>query len=197
MSVAAWWSEGPILAVDPGPEKSSWALWGPVAERVLQGADQVPNADLETLLAHRDNHPGLLNVRHLVVERPVVMGSKRVANDLVETAFWAGVFTGAWPGDAERLTFKKVSIAITGDSGANEGYVKQALISRFAPSGYGKEGKGTVKAPGPFYGVTGHMWSAVAVAVAWCDLRPKRLENAPRTVPPLMAEDGNEKASQT
>lgn len=167
-----------ILAIDPGPERSSWATWSTSTERIVQGEDQVENAKLVSFFrAVSELEPGPDSVRQLVVERPVVMGSKRVANDLVETAYWAGVFAGAWPGDADRLTYKKASIAITGDSGANEAYVKQALVSRFAPSGYGKEGKGTVKAPGPFYGVTGHMWSAVAVAVAWWDLNSRRLES--------------------
>lgn len=164
---------GPVLAIDPGPEKSSWVLWCPATERVQQGGDQVANGDLETLLSSRDEcrTACLCDVAQLVIERPVVLGGHGASAALLETAYWAGVFTGAWPGDTDLLTYHRVRSHLTQCGSAKEAQVKQALISRFAPSGFGKEGKGTVKAPGPFHGVAGHMWSAVAVAVAWCDLR--------------------------
>lgn len=168
----------PILAIDPGPECSSWVLWDPTAEQVLAGADQVANADLEIMLYSYENLTtglrklGLVErpeVRQLVVERPVVMGMQAVTAALMETSYWSGVFAGAWPGLVDRLTYHKVRCQLAG-SKCKEPEVKQAIISRFAPNGHGKDGKGTKKAPGPFYGVTGHMWSAVAVAVAWGDL---------------------------
>lgn len=155
-----------ILAIDPGPEKSSWVLWGTESEAVAVGADQVENQALRAMLGGNIHE----NASQLVIERPVLMGKNATAA-LLETSRWAGVFEGAWPGEVDRLTYHKVRCQLASSGNAKESEVKQALISRFAPGGFGKEGKGTKANPGPFYGVTGHMWSAVAVAVAWWDLR--------------------------
>lgn len=154
-----------ILAVDPGPEKSSWVLWSTSTERVASGEDQLDNARLRDWLGGniRDS------TEQMVIERPVLMGQNATAA-LLETSRWAGVFEGAWPGVVDRLTYHKVRCQLARSGNAKESEVKQALISRFAPAGYGPQGKGTKSNPGPFYGVVGHMWSAVAVAVAWCDM---------------------------
>lgn len=157
-----------ILAIDPGPEKSSWVLWGTESEAVAVGADQVENQALRAMLGGNIHE----NASQLVIERPVIMGQNATAA-LLETSRWAGVFEGSWPGIVDRLTYHRVRCQLANSGNAKESEVKQALISRFAPSGFGAQGKGTKANPGPFYGVTGHMWSAVAVAVAWWDQRPK------------------------
>lgn len=154
-----------ILAIDPGPEKSSWVCWSTSTETVAAGEDQVDNARLRDFLGGniRDS------AKQLVIERPVMMG-KNATSALLETARWAGVFEGAWPGEVETITYHRTRTHLTRCGSANEAAVRECLISRFAPAGYGPQGKGTKANPGPFYGVTGHMWSAVAVAVAWWDL---------------------------
>lgn len=155
-----------ILAIDPGPEKSSAVVWDAEAERVVEGGDQEENAGIVVRLRNRP--PAGCGV--LVIERPVIMGKNATAA-LLETSRWAGVFEGSWPGIVDRITYHRVRSHLTRCVNANEATVKQSLISRFSPSGFGPQGKGTKANPGPFYGVTGHMWSAVAVAVAWWDLR--------------------------
>lgn len=154
-----------ILAIDPGPERSSAVVWDAEACRVVEGGDQEANEGIAVRLHNRP--PDGCGV--LVIERPVLMGKNATAA-LLETARWAGVFEGSWLGIVDRLTYHRVRAHLTRSGSARESEVKQALISRFAPSGYGPQGKGTKANPGPFYGVTGHMWSAVAVAVAWWDL---------------------------
>lgn len=162
-----------ILAIDPGPEKSSWVCWQAGEERVVAGDDQRENADLAKHLKAqlRGLSVWAPDAERLVIERPVVLGGKAPTAALMETSRWAGVFEGAWPGEVDRLTYHRVRAHLTRCGSANEAAVREALISRFAPSGYGPQGKGTKANPGPFYGVAGHMWSAVAVAVAWWDLK--------------------------
>lgn len=166
-----------ILAIDPGPEKSSWVLWGAESEAVFRGADQVDNGSLR---AEMKNYYAFnsrqteeeVRTYQLVIERPVVLGGKAPTAALLETSRQAGIFEGAWPGDVDTITFQRVRSQIARGA-CKESAVREAIISRFAPSGFGPQGKGTKANPGPFYGVTGHMWSAVAVAVAWWDLQPK------------------------
>lgn len=154
-----------ILAIDPGPERSAVVIWDVEAQRVVEGGDQESNEGIAERLRNRP--PEGCGV--LVIERPVIMGKNATAA-LLETSRWAGVFEGSWPGIVARLTYHKVRCQLARSGNAKESEVKQALISRFAPAGYGPQGKGTKANPGPFYGVVGHMWSAVAVAVAWWDL---------------------------
>lgn len=153
-----------ILAIDPGPENSSVVLWDALAERVVEGGDQESNAGIAERLRNRPPDAGVL-----VIERPVVLGGKAPTAALLETARWAGVFEGCWAGIVDRITFQRVRTHIA-RAACGEPAVREAIISRFAPSGFGLQGKGTKANPGPFYGVAGHMWSAVAVAVAWWDL---------------------------
>jgi len=56
---------------------------------------------------------------------------------------------------------------------AKDANIRQALLDRFPATGGGKAPQiGTKKQPGPLYGVTSHLWSALAVAVTWADTQP-------------------------
>ena len=70
--------------------------------------------------------------------------------------------------DVYRIPRKEVVTALCGSSKANDASVRQALIDRYG----GKEKAiGKKKAPGPLYGVTKDVWSALAVAIVWQDRR--------------------------
>jgi hypothetical protein len=50
--------------------------------------------------------------------------------------------------------------------GIGDKHVRQAILDRFPGTGGGKTPQiGTKKQPGPLYGVKGHMWAALAVAL--------------------------------
>ena len=66
----------------------------------------------------------------------------------------------------KRQTTKAV---LCGTARAKDPNVHQALIDMYG--GSMKAAKGTKKAPGPLYGVKSHIWSALAVAVAWAKER--------------------------
>jgi hypothetical protein len=155
-----------IFAIDPGPETSGYVLWD--GKRVERALNDVPNERLR--------HEELPNDLALVGAGNVVMAIEQVAcygrpvgAMVFETVWWSGRFADWWEAvtgePALRLTFREVAeYHCHAASRVKEPHVRQALLDRF-----GKPG--TKKAPGPLYGVTGHAWSALALALAAEDRR--------------------------
>lgn len=83
-----------------------------------------------------------------------------VGKEVFDTCVWIGRFLQVWPRpDEVELVYRgDVKLELCGTRRAKDPNVRQALIDRL-----GKPG--TKKVPGATYGVTGHIWSALAVAV--------------------------------
>lgn len=87
-----------------------------------------------------------------------------VGKETFETAYWIGRFMGRCGVTWHRVYRNEVKLHLCGSVRAKDANIRQALLDRWG----GKSAVGTRKAPGPLYGVTGHCWSALAVAVtAW------------------------------
>lgn len=87
-----------------------------------------------------------------------------VGQETFETAYWIGRFMGACAMNWHRVYRNEVKLHLCGSARAKDANIRQALLDRWG----GRSAIGTKKAPGPLYGVTGHCWSALAVAVtAW------------------------------
>lgn len=143
-----------ILGIDPGPKKSGWALWDADEQRVVESESQAENEKLEL---HLYGNQQLFDA--LAVERVSYYG-KTVGADVFETAYWSGRFAAnVQPEEVVRPKFSEIAKHFCGRSqGVNE-----SVVARAIRDAYGE--KGTKKEPGPFYGVSGHAWSAVAVAI--------------------------------
>lgn len=90
--------------------------------------------------------------------------TRRPGEETFETAYWIGRFIGACSVPFHRIKPYEWKVHVCGRATAGDSERRTALIRRFG----GKSAVGTKKAPGPLYGVTGHCWSALAVAVtAW------------------------------
>jgi hypothetical protein len=62
------------------------------------------------------------------------------------------------------LPRRAVKLALCGDSRAKDANIRQALIDRFG----GKDAAvGRKAAPGPLYGISRDVWSALAIAVTY------------------------------
>jgi hypothetical protein len=84
---------------------------------------------------------------------------------------WIGRFVEAWRGSYTLMFRREVKLHLCGQARAKDPNVRQALIDRFGP---GREKAiGTKKQPGPLYGVSADVWSALAVAVTWSELQRK------------------------
>ena len=61
------------------------------------------------------------------------------------------------------LPRRAVKLALCGDSRAKDANIRQALIDRFG----GSAAIGRKAAPGPLYGISRDVWSALAIAVTY------------------------------
>lgn len=140
-----------ILAIDPGTRESGWVLWNgsSVAYSGIQGNDDV----LRMVAGWKDAET------RLAIEVMQAMGMP-AGQEIFETCIWIGRLIQAWRAPAEVIRVKRteVKLHLCGSARAKDPNVRQALLDKI-----GKPG--TIKDPGPTYGVKSHGWSALAVAV--------------------------------
>lgn len=86
-----------------------------------------------------------------------------VGAEVFETCVWIGRFLEAvGPEHCHRLPRLKVKLHLCGSARAKDGNIRQAIIDRLGPPG-------TKKQPGGTYGISGDVWAALALALAWED----------------------------
>lgn len=162
-----------VFAIDPGPERSHWA-W-------LRGTDVIGAASwLNDMLLSYLRHSGSTTV---VVEIPYPHG-KPMSFATVLTAFWAGRITSRqrslW-----LVPRESVKLAVVRSRAASPAEVRQAVIDHFGEARFQRAltctkcgGKGwrgrdhtpcpvREREPGDLAGVSGDVWDALALAVAW------------------------------
>lgn len=157
-----------ILAIDPGPEKSAY----------LSLEDG--RASLFDIL---DNKLILRNViedatewvryDHIVIEDIACYGMP-VGRSTFQTCELIGVIDWLLMEVSQklhRLTRPEVKLHLCGSVRAKDGNVRQALVDRFPKTGKNSRGElcsiGLKKTPGPLFGISTHVWSALAVAVTY------------------------------
>lgn len=160
VGLAAIFGRPRILAIDPGPTRSAYLELNGAGGIVEYGVHD--NEELVEFLAATS----VDRYDVVVIERVQSYGMP-VGAEVFETVFWSGRFAQALsPAKVERMSRKTVATAICGSARAKDANVRQALIDRFG----GKEAAiGLKKTPGPLYGVTGDVWSALAIALAYAD----------------------------
>lgn len=158
-----------IFAIDPGPLESGFVILTSDGQPCRFGIH--PNVELLPLAqAWLGTCPGC----ELVVEMVASYGMT-VGKEVFETVLWAGRFVQAWAErhGAHHLMYRRdVKMHLCNNNHAKDANVRQALLDRFGP---GKDRAiGTKKAQGPLYGISGHVWSALALAVTFSDRQTKR-----------------------
>lgn len=150
-----------IVAIDPGTTKSAVVVYDGKKALYAKIAEN-------TVIANSSFH----DYDHTAIEMVASYGMA-VGASTFETVFWSGRF--AQQSAICRIPFTKVyrkdiKMHMCGSMRAKDGNVRQALIDRFPATGGGKTPQiGTKKKPGPLFGVSSHMWAALAVAVYWWD----------------------------
>jgi hypothetical protein len=149
-----------LLAIDPGPTGSELLIY-----------------DTETAVpvhwAHHANKDTLTAIdgcgcEALAVEMVASYGMP-VGAEVFMTCVWIGRFVERWntvgPLDVEALLIPRIKVRsyLCHSAKAGDSNVRQALIDRYGP---GKEKAIGLKAsPGPLYGLTGHAWAALGLAI--------------------------------
>lgn len=148
-----------ILAIDPGPTASAFVAYNS-ATGGIRNAGKVSNDELLSML--RDGVAQ--DVSHCVIEKVESFGMA-VGAEIFETVYWSGRFAEAThPIPVHRIGRKAIKLHLCGSMRAKDPNIRQALIDRYG----GKEAAiGRKASPGPLYGISGDMWSALAVAVTW------------------------------
>jgi hypothetical protein len=149
-----------ILAIDPGPTESAYVVYDgkrPTAGGIL------PNHELRNALQLEFDRFG---ATHLAIEGIACYGMA-VGKETFDTCIWIGRFIEAFAGDYTLVYRPDVKLHLCKSARAKDANVRQALIDKFGP---GKERAIGVKAnQGPLYGIKSHCWSALAVAVTYCE----------------------------
>lgn len=149
-----------ILAIDPGPEQSGWALYD-APNVVNSGISETPDmlaivADFSTQARYGD--PAIIAIEM------IASYGMPVGREVFETCVWIGrLMQAAEDPDEVRLVYRQdVKLHLCQSARAKDANIRQALIDRLGPPG-------TKKNPGGTYGVTSHAWAALAVAVTVAD----------------------------
>lgn len=139
-----------MVGIDPGPSEHG-VVWFD-GQRVVRAEN----------LSTRDLIPELAKSQQPVACEMVTCFGMPVGREVFETVLQIGRIQQAidWMRLIPRVDIK---MHVCGTARAKDQNVRQALLDRLGPVG-------TKKQPGPCYGISNHLWSALAVAVTAYDL---------------------------
>lgn len=159
-----------VFAIDPGTTESAfaWLEFGKGEQPRVDQYGKVPNHDLLSIVRKVSaRYPAL----QFAVEMVACYG-KPVGAEVFETCLWIGRFIEAI-GDEERvhkITRVQVKVHLCHSSSkVSDAVIRQAVMDRYGSSR--ALAIGTKSAPGPLYGVTGDVWSALAVGISFQERR--------------------------
>ncbi len=140
-----------IMGLDPGSKESGYVIWNTETHKVEKSA-HIPNEIMLTICRLYDKR------NTLAIEQ--IRGYGIVAgDDTFDTCEWSGRFREAHDGgEVVLIPRKDIKRHLCGNTTTNDKYIRQALIDRYGDVG-------TKKKPGPLFGISGHLWAALAVCV--------------------------------
>lgn len=147
-----------LLAIDPGTEESAWVS---LTDSVPTGFGKYGNDTMLELIEE-------CHAQHLAIEMVQSFGMP-VGAEVFQTVLWAGRFIERFHPCPHTLVYRsEVKLHLCQSPRANDSTIRQALIDRFG----GKDAAiGRKRTPGPLYGVSGDVWSALAVGLTWSDMQ--------------------------
>lgn len=166
-----------IFAVDPGTEKTAWVVMlrdGTIAEHGI-----TPNHQMFDVL---DRALNVHCVTHMAIEMIASMGMA-VGQSVFETAVWIGQMVRHWTyrGDTtyELVYRADEKLHLCGSPRAKDANIRQAIIDAYSvdADGGAREAVGNKRNPGPLYGVSKDVWSAIAVAKVAFETTPEERVN--------------------
>ena len=156
-----------LVAIDPGSQQSGVVIVRESDAHVLHKAimnngDVIPNCI--SMVSGRNCQGNY----EFVVEMPMSYGMP-VGREVFQTMFWIGRFCEQLSNCGVVLRYlgrKAIVATLCGDSKGTDSNVRRGVIECYPATGGGSEpAVGTKKQPGPLYGISGDMWSALALAV--------------------------------
>ena len=152
-----------ILAIDPGPVKSAWVVYDPDATNPIVNMGIDPNEFLFVKFFDCDFES---YIDEVVIEMVASYGMA-VGASVFETCVTIGRFVQLFSRLPVSMMYRKdVKMHLCHSMRAKDANIRQALLDRLGP-------QGTKKNPGPTFGVSKDIWSALACAVTFADTKPK------------------------
>ena len=149
-----------LIGIDPAPIVQSFVIFD--GKRVVSSG----NVSVDELCVILRENPGLLAACEYIDFMGMAVGSEVFA-----TVFNVGRLYSA--STIMRLIPRRdIKLHLCGSHRAKDGNIRQALIDKVGPVG-------TKKAPGACYGISTHLWSALAVAVTAIDCERTKNEVMP------------------
>lgn len=153
-----------VFAIDPGNVNSAYCIMDD--QYNLLEFKKSDNRDVMQILLSK-----LDEVDEVCIER-MMNYSMNVGKTVYETCEWIGRFSQ----EAEKKALvnyiyrKDEKMNLCETMSANDAMIRRALIDRFAKTDT-KRGTGTKKKPDFFYGVSHDVWSSIAIAVTYLDMK--------------------------
>lgn len=151
-----------ILAIDPGSKESAFIIFDTRNEKIINHGF-VSNQQM--LFNVRE---GIIEIEELIIESIEGFGMT-AGQEIFDTCFWSGRFCQAFEergGTFHRIGRKAIKLHLCGVTSAKDKDIRESLIYRYGIPGI-------KSAPGKLYGIAGHCWSALAVAVTYSDQKNK------------------------
>lgn len=147
-----------LFCIDPGTTMSAYVSYD-TATRQIHSAGKEENIRIL----------GILEGDRLVIEMIKSYGNA-MGDSTIQTCVWIGRFIQQWgdKGPIDLIPRKTIVTALCNNPRAKDSNVRQALVDRYStPS---QPAIGRKKSPGPLYGFSKDMWSALAIAETWEDI---------------------------
>lgn len=145
-----------LFAIDPGNTDSAFVWFDFESGRPLFYGKE-SNSEVRSRMRSRSTG-GTLAIE-MIASYGMPVGA-----EVFDTCVWIGRFIEAWGGPYTLVYRRDVKMFLCGNNTARDGNIRQALIDRYG----GKTAAiGNKKSPGPLYGISSDVWSALAVAVTW------------------------------
>lgn len=155
-----------VLALDPGSEKTAYVFYD-TEKKEVGGVGHLINDYVLNMMCSCDR----MKLCDALVCEFIQSQGMVVGKTVFETCYWIGRFWQAY-GDMKRIYRSDEKMHLCGSMRAKDSNIRQALIDKFPATGDGKCPQvGTKKKPGPLYGISGDMWSALAVAVTYAETK--------------------------
>lgn len=143
-----------ILAIDPGPVESAFVMWDTNGDGLVREAGYLPN---DRLRARFINLEFESYVDKVAIEMVACYGMA-VGKEVFDTCLWVGRFVELAGSHNVQLVYRhEVKMHLCNSMRAKDANIRQALIDKHGPPG-------TKKNPSRTYGISGHLWSALAIA---------------------------------
>lgn len=164
---------GALLSIDPGPTESAWCVLDPdgsiaahakednaaLRKRLLGMAGEAPYSRPDGVVTRifagpRGWHP----IESVAIETIASYGMA-VGAEVFETCIWVGRYVELCADLPTRLVYRKeVKMHLCQSMKAKDANIRAAIIDKLGP-------RGTKRQPGPTFGISGDVWSALAVAI--------------------------------